>query len=626
LIGLGADLSGMGIHVAGPLAWCAWGTLFAATVAGALADSRRAAPLAGLPCYAGGLLGVLLGLHQFSLEPATLCWLAAPLLAGYVLAACLVALVARHWLFVAESESAREVSVPSQWFLALQLVPSGLALILALWICCTRDTLAERLVAPASVLLLMSAFWLMAWFAGADQPTSKAVIRPNHLRLVTLTLGSVLVLFLGWAMLDPFDLYLPLLRHAVLLTTLGGITVLYGVGLPRLLSPSGSWNAASRNLARVYWMLSLLVVVSMTAHEYILYQPRVHTPSMHLWAISAVAVIMVALIVSSIWFALRPAHDPFTLPEHRRTLYVYAAEFLLFLLFFHLRLSAPVLYGGALRQYAPIILMGIAFLGVGLTELFSRQNLPVLAIPLQKTGIFLPLIPLLTFWFSTGDLWQLILGARTSTPPSVPPQSLDFARYSVYWFLAGGLYVLVGALRRSPWFALLAALAVNFGFWSLLFHYRELGVGFLAHPQLWLIPVAVIVLVAEYSNRDRLAPSASQALRYFGLVVIYLSSTADLFIAGLDDLGMSLVLLVLSLLGILAGIQLRIKAFLFTGLVFLVLVIFARIWHAAVDLRQTWVWWASVIALGAAILALFAVFEKRRTDVLRMLDDFKNWK
>jgi hypothetical protein len=31
-----------------------------------------------------------------------------------------------------------------------------------------------------------------------------------------------------------------------------------------------------------------------------------------------------------------------------------------------------------------------------------------------------------------------------------------------------------------------------------------------------------------------------------------------------------------------------------------------------VDLEQTWVWYASGIVLGVAILTLFAVFEKRR--------------
>ena len=50
------------------------------------------------------------------------------------------------------------------------------------------------------------------------------------------------------------------------------------------------------------------------------------------------------------------------------------------------------------------------------------------------------------------------------------------------------------------------------------------------------------------------------------------------------------------------------------------------IWHAAVDRAQTWVWWASGIVLGAAVLALFALFEKRRNDVLRVIEDIKQWK
>ena len=58
----------------------------------------------------------------------------------------------------------------------------------------------------------------------------------------------------------------------------------------------------------------------------------------------------------------------------------------------------------------------------------------------------------------------------------------------------------------------------------------------------------------------------------------------------------------------------------------LFLVIFAQIWHAAVDRAQTWVWWASGIVLGALILAVFALFEKRRNDVLKMIDEIKHWK
>ncbi len=115
-------------------------------------------------------------------------------------------------------------------------------------------------------------------------------------------------------------------------------------------------------------------------------------------------------------------------------------------------------------------------------------------------------------------------------------------------------------------------------------------------------------------------------LLLFGLCLLLLSSTADLFIAGLgNSVVLPLVLVVLSLAGILAGILLRVQAFLYQGFTFLVLVIFTMIWHAAVDRYQTWVWWVCGIALGAGIIGLFAVFEKRRQDVLRVVHEMKKW-
>jgi hypothetical protein len=65
---------------------------------------------------------------------------------------------------------------------------------------------------------------------------------------------------------------------------------------------------------------------------------------------------------------------------------------------------------------------------------------------------------------------------------------------------------------------------------------------------------------------------------------------------------------------------------LFLGTGFLVLVVFSMIWHAAVDRAQTWIWWACGIVLGAAILALFALFEKRRQQVLNVVDELRNWR
>ena len=78
-------------------------------------------------------------------------------------------------------------------------------------------------------------------------------------------------------------------------------------------------------------------------------------------------------------------------------------------------------------------------------------------------------------------------------------------------------------------------------------------------------------------------------------------------------------------LRVLAGILLRVRAFLYLGVTFLFVVIFSMIWHAAVGRGQMWLWWVSGIVLGAAIIALFAVFEQRRNDVLRMIEEMRKW-
>ncbi len=108
--------------------------------------------------------------------------------------------------------------------------------------------------------------------------------------------------------------------------------------------------------------------------------------------------------------------------------------------------------------------------------------------------------------------------------------------------------------------------------------------------------------------------------------MIYVASTADLYIAGVgNSVWLPVVLALLAVAGVLAGIHLRVKAFLFLGISFLLVDILTMIWHAAVGLAHTWVWWASGVVLGMLILALFAVFEKRRNDVLRLLEEIRRW-
>jgi hypothetical protein len=143
---------------------------------------------------------------------------------------------------------------------------------------------------------------------------------------------------------------------------------------------------------------------------------------------------------------------------------------------------------------------------------------------------------------------------------------------------------------------------------------------------MWVIPLALVALIAEQLNQDRLTQRQSAAIRYLALIAIYVSSTADMFIAGLGrSWQLPLVLMVLSVLGVLAGVLLRVRAFLYLGFSFLVLVISAMIWHAGVDLHRPWILWSSGIVLGVAIYALFMYFEKRRQNVLHLVDKLKKW-
>jgi hypothetical protein len=357
------------------------------------------------------------------------------------------------------------------------------------------------------------------------------------------------------------------------------------------------------------------------------FDPMTKRTPLALPAVLGVAAATAALLAMSLRLALSPRPDPVQLGERGRAAYVYLAEALLVLLFLHVRLNVPELFAGWMGRYWTLIVLLLAFTVVGLAETCRRRGLAVLAGPLGRTGVFLPLVPIVSFWLRPP---AALLAFADERAPGLRPilNYLDalpwhFDAHAIIWFLAAGLYALLALSRRSFTWALVAALAANFGLWAIWAH---VGVAFLAHPQVWLIPLALVLLVAEHLNRDRLDPHAAEGLRYLGIALIYGASTADLFIAGLgNSLWLPIVLALLCVVGVLVGIWLRVRAFLFLGVAFLLVDVLAMIWHAAVDRSHTWLWWASGIVLGAAILALFALFEKRRNDVVRMLDQLKQW-
>src|SRR5207237_531673 len=144
-------------------------------------------------------------------------------------------------------------------------------------------------------------------------------------------------------------------------------------------------------------------------------------------AIGAVAVGLVAAAIAALVAALVPGRDPLGLSERGRTAYVYGCEALLALTGLHLRLTLPWLFTGFFARYLPFIVMGVSFLGVGLGELFRRQGRLVLAEPLERTGVLLPVVPLLASFWSAARPGEDVLTL----------------------VLAGGLYTLLAHLRSS---------------------------------------------------------------------------------------------------------------------------------------------------------------------------------
>jgi hypothetical protein len=309
----------------------------------------------------------------------------------------------------------------------------------------------------------------------------------------------------------------------------------------------------------------------------------------------------VAGIVICILFALSPKHEPLNLSERGRMNYVYAGEMMLGLLFMHIRLTMPWLFTGFFQQYWPFVVMAIAYVGVATSEALRRRQVLVLAQPIERTGVFLPLLPVLGFW--------------------VIQSKVDF---SALLFVVGGIYGLLSILRRSFVFGLLAAIAGNGGLWYLL--HRTDNYQFLQHPQLWLIPVALSGLLAAYLNEDDFTEDQMAGIRYMSLVMIYASSTADIFVNGVaESPWLPLALAALSLAGVFSGIVFRIRGLLLLGSVFLLIAIITMIWYASVNLGWTWLWYVAGIATGATIIFMFALFEKKRAEVLRVVEGLKDW-
>jgi hypothetical protein len=544
--------------------------------------------------YIIGLLAASTFLHHGHLSARHLIW-------SLTMAAAIQALVAAS-LWRARPrllDLAARLKMPSRidrnadqltWLLAFNATIVALVVVLVLWFEVAFTESSLRVLASLAVMLQCLTFGLVA------QGQNRRVWQRTA--VATLLTGAV---FLGWSFLIPGGSGTWLNRAVILMSLMFATLALFGAGSGKLIEREPDWTSAFRECVPTISVTGIAAFGFVLCTE-IYYQIVFGAVRVSLPALMTVAVTLAAAIVICIFFAVSIRHDPLALSDRWRGSYVYAAEVLLVLLFMHIRLTMPWLFHGFFQRYWPLVVMVIAYVGVAISEFFKRREVHVLATPVERTGAFLPLLPVIGFWIAQSQV-----------------------EYSTLLFVVGGLYGLLAILRRSFWFGLVAALAGNGGLWYLLHETSEYD--FYQHPQLWLIPAAVSVLIAAHLNRKDFSETQLTGIRYLCLATIYASSTADIFVNGVaNSPWLPLVLAALSLAGVFLGMIFRIRAFLLLGSMFLLLAIATMIKYASVNFGWTWLWYVAGIVTGAAIITTFAIFEKQRAEVLRFVEEFRDWK
>lgn len=572
------------------LSWLAFLSVLAFMTA-CLWDRHAKYAVGGL--YALGLIACAIALRQLELNATLYTWSATIVLAVYTVIPALLWHRRKQVIDFAKQFGVPERISPDKtelnWLMAFSIVAVAIVGLLAYWINVSFLDLGLRVSAGLVLAAQFLTFGLLA--EGVNEQ------RWRRAAIGAFVAGAVLT---GWSWLTPGFNATWLNRSVILMLETFGLTALYGFALKKVNTRWPQWTNAAR--ACVPWLLGAgVVALFFCLATELRYQMEFGAVRIHPLSLVVIGLTLMAVVVISVLFALSPSHDPLNLSERGRMRYVYVAEVMLALLFLHIRLTMPWLFTGFIERYWPLVVMLIAYFGVVTSEALRRRKLLVLARPLERTGAFLPLLPVLGFWLASSEV--------------------DF---SLLLFLVGGLYGLLSILRRSFGFGLLAAVAGNAGLWYVW--QRTTDYGLLQHPQLWLIPVALSVLLAAYLNEDKLSEDQMTGIRYLSLVTIYVASTADIFINGVaNSPWLPLILGSFSLAGVFAGISFRIRGLLLLGAIFLLLSIITMIWYASLNFGWTWLWYVAGIVTGATIIFMFALFEKKRTEVLRVVEGLKEW-
>ncbi|MCC8992727.1 MAG: hypothetical protein LM550_03370 [Candidatus Contendobacter sp.] len=269
--------------------------------------------------------------------------------------------------------------------------------------------------------------------------------------------------------------------------------------------------------------------------------------------------------------------------------WVYASALLLGLLAIYLRLIAL-----GLTPFTPwdsVALLIAAFAAFLLHQFIALQ-------PFYRLAVFLPVLAILTAPWQLASPW---LGGTL------------LASAVLYLSLAGTLWnplpLYLGVLALNGAVYLWAPLwARHYGLW-----------------QFYIIPAAVSVLALAHLHRRELRPKVLNGVRLAALSALYAGVGLDVFLR--PELWVFVLALAVAMLGVMLGIALRIRAFLYGGVIFLVLNVMGQLLRFYPD--QGFSRALILIGLGAAITAGMVLFNLKREAIMQrvqiMRADLAEW-
>ena len=266
---------------------------------------------------------------------------------------------------------------------------------------------------------------------------------------------------------------------------------------------------------------------------------------------------------------------------------------------------ATALLLGLLAIYGRLLALGLTPFTVGDTTALMAMGYAAFLLhqltgspPLYRLALALPLLALATAPWQLASVWTG--GALLA---------------------AAVLYLSLASTLRNPWPLYLGVLALN----GAIYLWAPLWAERYGLWQFYIVPASVSVLALLHLHRRELRPSVLNGARLAALSALYAGAGLDVFLR--PELSVFVLGLALALVGIVAGIALQIRAFLYAGVAFLVLNVAGQLVRSYPEqvLSRALI----LLGLGTAITMGMVLFNLRREAILQrvriMRTDLAAW-